>query len=274
MISAIGNYFISNYGLIPLDEIDFHIQDNDDIIYEVIRFVDEKPLFLEDHFMRFLKSFNFTTEEIEKQKKLFTNSIKTLIEKNNRKEGNIRYQFNNNDTHLFCAWMVPHRYPTRRQYKLGVAVKSYLAERHEPNIKTRDIKLRDGADQFIKESNIYEAILINTMGQVTEGSRSNIFFIKNNLFVTPPIAMALPGITRQKIIKLLRQHGFIYNERPIYTSEIQNFDSCFISGTSPKILPVARMDHVQMDVNHSLLLEITGLYNQEIDTYMAQFSWE
>ncbi len=274
MIQSIGDYFINDDEIISIAQIDHSIQDKDDIIYEVIRFMDGKPLFLEDHLDRFLQTFQFTHQEIKKYKSLLTKSISLLIEKNNQMEGNIRFQFKNNDTTSFCAWLIPHLYPRSEQYNNGVCVKSYYAERQAPQLKARDIKLRYGTDQFIEEEKIYEAILVSADGQITEGSRSNIFFLKNNFIVTPPLSMVLPGITRQRILNLFKENNVRFEERLIYITEVQNFESCFISGTSPKILPVARFDDTQMNVNHSLLKKLIRLYNQEIETYLEQFIWK
>lgn len=274
MIHSAGVYFVSNNEFFPLNRIDQCIEDKNDIIYEVIRFIEGKPLFLEDHLNRFLHTFHFNQEDIKKHRSPLIENIRLLIEKNKIAEGNIRFQFNNNDTHSFCAWIIPHRYPSVDQYKKGVGLKSYYAERQEPRIKARDIKLRDGADQIIKEQEVYEVILINSEDQITEGSRSNIFFIKNNLFITPPLSLVLPGITRQKIIQLLKDNDFKFEERPVQVNEINSFDSSFISGTSPKILPVALFDKVPMQVEHPLLFKLISLYDQQIELNLANFRWD
>lgn len=273
MIRSEGAYFISNNEFFPLNRIDKYIEDKNDIIYEVIRIIDGKPLYLEDHLNRFLPTFHLNQEEIKKHRSPLVENIRLLIEKNNIVEGNIRFQFNNNDTHSFCAWKIPHTYPSADQYKKGVCVNSYHAERQEPRIKSRDIKLRDATDQIIKDQEVYEVILINSEGQITEGSRSNLFFIKNNLFITPPLSLVLPGITRQKIIQLLKENDIRLEERPIHINEINSFDSCFISGTSPKILPVAFVDKVPMQIEHPLLLKLISLYDRKIELYLANFRW-
>jgi branched-chain amino acid aminotransferase len=275
MIPSTGTYFVRNNNLFKLNRIDQCIEDKNDIIYEVIRIIDRKPLFLEDHLNRFLHTFHLNQEDLRKHRSSMIENIRLLIEKNNIAEGNIRFQFNNNDMQSFCTWMIPHTYPSTDQYRKGVRINSYYAERQEPRIKARDIKLRTGADQIIKEQEVFEVILINSDGQITEGSRSNIFFIKSNLFITPPISLVLPGITRQKIIQLLNKENDIrFEERPVQIAEISSFDSCFITGTSPKILPIAFVDKLSMQVEHPLLLKLIHLYDQQITAYLKNFRWE
>lgn len=274
MIHAKGSHFIHSNKLALIEEFEHCIQDKNDIIYEVIRFINFKPLFLEDHLDRFLLNFNFNPETIRNYKVQLSDNLHILIKENGKASGNIRFQFKHNLTDSFCAWLIPHTYPTKKEYKEGVLVKRYHAERQEPNIKARDIKLRNEVDQFIKEQKIYETVLINDEGQITEGSRSNIFFIQNNIIVTPPLSMVLPGITRQKILSLIEENHLYFKESIIQVTELQNFESCFISGTSPKILPVAHFDEKQMEVNNKLLLKLIELYNQHIDNYLKNFRWK
>lgn len=274
MIQAIGSHFINSNKLSSIDEISYCIQDKNDIIYEVIRFFNYKPLFLENHLDRFLLNFNLTPEEITTRKKQLTRNLYELITENGQPYGNIRFQFNHNLVDSFCAWLVPFSYPTDTQYKEGVLVKSFQAERNEPNIKARDIQLRQHVDVFIQANNIYEAILINEEGLITEGSRSNIFFIQDELVATPPLTMVLPGVTRQKIIQLVHENRLNFEEKLIHINDLKNFEGCFISGTSPKILPIAFFNKVHMNINNKLLSNLLKLYNKHIDSYLTHFSWE
>ena len=273
MILVIGEKFICNDKIISVTQIDQHVKDQNEIIYEVMRFIDSKPLFLRDHLDRFLSAFHFGVDKNNYYKTLLSNYIRKLIDCNNLENGNVRFQFNNNNSQLFCAWLIPFKYPTAQQYKEGVSVNTYSRERTDPNIKSRDIKLRFDVDDFIVKREIYEAILINPDGKITEGSRSNIFFIENKLIISPPLAMILPGITRQKIISLIHEHGFHFEERTVRISEINRFESCFISGTSPKILPVKKIDEQYMIIENPLLKRLIQLYDKLIDTYLENFTW-
>ena len=256
MIPVIGEKFIYKDKIISVTQINKHVKDQNEIIYEVLRFIDSKPLFLEDHLDRFLGGFHFGVVKNNYYKTLITHHIRKLIDINNLENGNIRFQFNNNNSPLFCAWLVPFKYPTTQQYTEGVFVNTYARERIDPNVKSRDIKLRFEVDDFIVNRGIYEAILINSEGKITEGSRSNIFFIENKRIISPPSAMILPGITRQKIISLIFEHGFHFEEHSVHMSEINSFKSCFISGTSPKILPVKKIDENSMIIDNPVLQQL------------------
>jgi branched-chain amino acid aminotransferase len=273
MIQVTGNHFVTNNELIPVKFIENYVDDEDNTIYEVLRVVQFKPLFLEEHLHRFLSSLTSVHKNKSQatDKHLITERIISLIRKNNIPYGNIRFQFNSNDTGRFCAWFIPVAYPSEQQYADGVPVKTLSATRIDPTIKTRDKKLRQNADDFIKEHDIYEAILVNPEGYLTEGSRSNIFFIDGKTFCTPPQYDVLPGITRQKVIYLLKNNGLQFEEELIHISELSRFQSCFISGTSAKILPVATINEITMDVQNDLLRNIIKSYNSLINNYLESF---
>ena len=159
-------------------------------------------------------------------------------------------------------YLNPTHYPSAQQYADGVKTELFYGERKNPNIKMMDQELRDATDAAIREHGLYEVILVDRSGQITEGSRSNIFFIKNGEVYTSPLHQVLPGVTRGKIIEILTSKGITVHEEPISASDIGSFDAAFISGTSPKVLPIAAANDVTYDVNDSLLRNLMGWYDE------------
>ena len=126
------------------------------------------------------------------------------------------------------------------------------------------------AKDFIKNSNAFEAILVNKDGNITEGSRSNIFFVKSDVVFTPPENIILPGITRKKVLGIcnfLNQSVFIENISYINISE---FDSAFLTGTSRKIVPVKFIDNIEFEAGSDLLKKISRLYDNLVGEYIKQ----
>jgi branched-chain amino acid aminotransferase len=273
MTEATGSYLVANGQIIPVAELDNYVEDLNNTIYEVLRVIDYKPLFVGEHVDRLISSFGLIHKDISPYRNQILNGIRQLIEKNDLSHGNIRFQFNKNDTEQFRAWYVPARYPTEQQYKTGVRLATFHAARQDPNIKTRDIELRQKADELIQKQDIYEVILVNEEGFLTEGSRSNIFFIDNNLFVTPPLSFVLPGVTRQKIIELIKNNNLTIKEETVRPEELSRFSACFITSTSAKVLPVSAINGIGKDVNNKWLRLISEQYNLLIEDYLAGFNW-
>lgn len=84
------------------------------------------------------------------------------------------------------------------------------------------------------KAGIDEPIFCNSRGELTEGSVSNLFFIKNDRLYTPPIeAGLLPGIVRAY---LCQRYEVV--EKTIIPHEIGSFDECFITNSLMGIMPV------------------------------------
>ncbi len=84
--------------------------------------------------------------------------------------------------------------------------------------------LKERIEQIRHETGSYEAILVNTRHQVTEGSRSNIFFVKDDQVITAKSNDVLEGITRQQIIVMMNNEGIPLIEKEILESELETFD--------------------------------------------------
>ena len=58
--------------------------------------------------------------------------------------------------------------------------------------------------------------------------------------------------------------GIRFHEVPINASDIGSFDAAFISGTSPKVLPIASIGEETYDVNDPLLRDIMRWYDEAL----------
>jgi branched-subunit amino acid aminotransferase/4-amino-4-deoxychorismate lyase len=93
-----------------------------------------------------------------------------------------------------------------------------------------------------KEANAYDALLIDNDGCITEGTRTNFFCILGKTIISPPEDKILLGVTRKAVLKVAKDSGFKYDERPITWGEMQNYGGAFITSTSSKIIPVRSID--------------------------------
>lgn len=88
-----------------------------------------------------------------------------------------------------------------------------------------------------------EAILLNGAGRVAEGSADNIFIVRDQTLITPPVTEgALDGITRQCILELAEEVSLAAVEQPIAAYDLYNADECFLTGTGAELIPVAEVD--------------------------------
>jgi branched-chain amino acid aminotransferase len=239
-----------------------------DIYYEVVRLVDGKVLFLEDHLNRLRDSISGTGLQFPGSGEIIE-GLSVLISNNDFKIGNIRIclqSVEENQSQLLC-YFVPYVYPKRELYLSGVRLITYPHIRPNPGIKKWDNEFRVSVNQYIRDHGVYEALLLNDQKQITEGSRSNLFFIdQSQQLITPPEKNILPGITRKYVFRICGEKGLNVIERSVLLNELDQMESCFITGTSPKILPVWQIDRTPFKVDHHLLRMIM----EELDTIIDQ----
>lgn len=234
-------------------------------VYEVLRVINKQPLFVNEHLHRLQQSCKNKNIAPPNQK-IITKSITRAINENNIIQGNIRIDyFYAEEKKCLQVYPIPFHYPTLEQYKYGVSTTVLYLERPNPTSKIWRADLRAVENTIIEEQKVYEVILVNNQGFITEGSRSNIFFTdsQSNL-VTPPADMALPGITREKIIQLCKKFGIKFYEQKISINAIGKYEGSFLTGTSPKVLPIKNIDTHQYDVNNRVIRILMSAFDEMI----------
>jgi len=88
-----------------------------------------------------------------------------------------------------------------------------------------------------------EAILLNSDGNVAEGSGENIFIVKNGTVITnEEDASILMGITREAILKIAGDLGLPVKVRTMTREDVLTADEVFFSGTAVEVTPIREVD--------------------------------
>jgi branched-chain amino acid aminotransferase len=268
-----GKYLIRKNELLACAGFDFDALTMRQSVYEVIRLMDGVPLFLEKHIQRMYRSLTLAGDQGFFDPDIVKEMISTLSATNKIETGNVKLVYPLDQSKAqngLVAFFIPHSYPTPEMYRDGVAMLSIRAGRPNPNAKITNLSLRRRANQLIADNNIYEVLLINDQEElVTEGSRSNIFFIHDKNIFTPPEDLVLPGITRNYVIEICRNHQIPLNERKIHYAELSSFSAAFITGTSPKVLPIRRIDSFWFAPSDPLMRRIMKSYEAQVEEYVA-----
>ncbi len=92
-----------------------------------------------------------------------------------------------------------------------------------------------------------EGIALDVNGYISEGAGENLFEVKDGILFTPPFtSSALPGITRDAIIKLAKDLGIEVREQVLSRESLYLADEVFMSGTAAEITPVRSVDGIQV----------------------------
>ena len=258
METCLLNYFIVGTELRSTCDFNPNLHKEGRGIYEVSRVINGIPLFLNEHIDRFYNSAEIGNIGLNINRNQLLRMFQSLIEVNHLKNGNIQFQFieRKNSGKHFTAWITPTIYPTEKDYTEGVQIATLNAVRNLPNLKSVNLPTRQKANQFISEKEIFEVLLIDDEGLVTEGSRSNIFFVKDNKLVTTNLELVLPGITRSKVIEIAFRENINLHTTHIPFTELDNFDAAFLTSTSMKILPIKAIDKMEIKPNNALVNQL------------------
>ena len=244
------------------------------IAYDVLRVINAKPLFAKDHFTRLKKSALSVDSDIKFNEKTFLSKIFDEINSNKIINGNIKTQIfidKQNKSYTIESKQIPHHYPENRDYLNGVNTMTYKFTREDPNNKIFNQQIREITDKMISTNQVYEVLYVNSENCLTEGSRSNLFFVQNDELISAPLADILPGVTRKFILQEAKHTGLKLIEKKIDLNEIKNFDAAFISGTSPNILPIKKIDEIEFSVNNPklrlLMKNFDILIIEDIDSF-------
>jgi branched-chain amino acid aminotransferase len=273
MDECFGKSFIKNGELVSSVLFDNSLVYEGDSVYEVIRLTDGYPIFLHDHIERLEKSVSLMRKEMIVGFELLLRDIVTLTGYEKIREGNLKIVFNYRDTSSdYLVYFIEPIYPTSEQYKIGVHGILFHAERKDPESKVFNHKLRSDIYHKLILEGAYEALLVNHSNCITEGSRSNIFFIKNNTIYTAPDIVVLSGITRKYILEICYVNGIEVVFTCVRTEGITDFESVFMSGTSPMVLPFKSVNDWYFNVGHPLIGKLRELYKRKALESINRFS--
>jgi branched-chain amino acid aminotransferase len=91
-----------------------------------------------------------------------------------------------------------------------------------------------------------EALFLDVNGYVAEGSGENFFIVRDGIVRTPPLMSALPGITRDSVIAILRDVNVPVLEQPFPRDLVYISDEAFMTGTAAEVTPVRELDDRQI----------------------------
>ena len=188
------------------------------------------------------------------------------MKKNNFVEGNIKLLCNGTSPTDLYLYFIPHYYPEDKFYEEGIITKTLKIERHNPNAKVIDVTYKKAVTDFIENEEIYEALIVNQKDEITEGSKSNVFFVRDHTLITPPLKDVLGGVTRLKIIELAKAHHLTVQEKPFFMKDIPELEGAFISGTSPNLLPIRKInDQVLNSPTNPTILKLIRYFNESVE---------
>jgi branched-chain amino acid aminotransferase len=130
----------------------------------------------------------------------------------------------------------------------GVRANVSSFTRHHPNVSMTKAKvIGNYANSFLAKTESVrlgfdEAILLDPEGYVAECTGENLFLVRRDALFTPPSAGILDGITRQSVIALARDAGYVVREARVSRDDLYGADEVFVCGTAAEVIGLREID--------------------------------
>jgi len=141
---------------------------------------------------------------------------------------------------------------SQTMYEEGIEVRTVATRRNSldalnPRIKSLNYLNNIFAKIEANQAGVMEAVMLNQDGYVAEGTGDNIFIVRNNVVITPPIsAGVLEGITRNAVLEIARELGYETREELFTLFDLHVADEVFLTGTAAELIPVIKVDQRQI----------------------------
>ncbi len=251
-----------------------------DGVFESMKIVNQKILFLEDHYFRLMASMrivrmdipmNFTMEFFEEQ-------ILSLAKANGctdsarvrvtvfRNEGGYYLPVQRSVSYLInCSPLENKLYSIdTKPYEVDLYKDFFISKQLLSTLKTTNKILNVTASIFADENGLDNCLLLNESKNVAEALQGNIFMVINGKLITPSLSEGcLNGVLRKQIINLAKKiEGLEVEEGEISPFDLQKADELFISNVIKGIQPITKYRKKVFDIE--LSTKLVKLLNAQI----------
>ncbi len=229
-----------------------------DSVFETLRVLDGKVLFLEDHYFRLMASLrivrmeipmHFTMEYMEEQ----VLALVSLLENAPahrvrisffRKSGGYYLPVDNNVEFIITAAPLQEALYSFSvgNYEVDLFRDYYVSKQLLSTLKTTNKMVQITGSIFADENGLDNCLLLNDDKNVAEALQGNLFMLSGNKLVTPPISDGcLNGIMRKQVLELAKKlEGIEVAETSVSPFDLQKADELFITNVVQGIRPVTK----------------------------------
>lgn len=253
-------------------------------VFELLRVYSGKPYMLDDHINRLFRSLEICFLQIAYAKDDVKSKILSLISKNSLKDSVVKIYVtqgyiespawslavNGNfepQVYIIEKEFTPYsdKFPAHEKYYLeGMSLACVEAERSLPEAKTINYAVAVVESSKLINQGYEDIIYISRNDYVTECSRSNIFFVKDGVVMTPKSGM-LEGVTRKSVLSICIKNKIPYKVQDIKRDDIYLMDEVFMTGSTIELMPVCCVDDKKWDVKtFKVYKKLFDLFKEEI----------
>lgn len=235
-----------------------------DGIFETLKAQKGHLIFFDEHYYRLSNSAKFLSIPLPYSAKLLKEICMNLIKKNELSNSSVAMRItltrgiglrgiNIPNEQSPTMLITVNNFAITNNSHPTAMITSIKRNQHSPIVQHKTLNYLEPilARHEAQTNGFNEGIMLNIDGFITECSVANIFFIKNNSVITPPINSGiLPGIVRQKVINLCKSHDIPIFEKNIMPSEIFSMDEAFQTNSLIGIQPISKINDKEYFLNN------------------------
>ena len=226
-----------------------------DAVFETCKIVNNKVLFLEDHYFRLMASMRILRMKIPMNFTLefFENQLLETVKANNFSVARVRITVYRNSGGKYtpidnsvsycveCEVLESAQYlALDGKYEVDLYKDFYVTKQLLSTLKTTNRLINITGSIYAQENDLQNCILLNNEKNVVEFLNGNLFLVINNQIITPPVSDGcLNGILRKQILKLIPKLGLECVEKSISPFELQNADELFMTNVIQGIVAIS-----------------------------------
>jgi len=243
-----------------------------DGVFETVKILNNKILFLEDHYFRLMASMRVVRMEIPMDftMEFFEEQVLKLVQQKNiaasararitvfRNDGGLYLPQTNNVSYLINATPLENTayVLNTNEYEVDLYKDFYVAKQLLSSIKTTNKMINVTGSIFAHENGLANCLLINDTKNVIEGLQGNLFMLTGKKLVTPPVSEGcLNGIMRKQILALAKKvEGIEVSEEIISPFDLQKADELFLTNVITGVQPITKYRKKEFTSNLAHLL--------------------
>ena len=246
-----------------------------DAIFETMKVVEGKVVFLEDHYFRLMASMRMLRMEIPMTftMQFFEEEVLKTVEINEIDiTARVRFSVFRNDGGLYTPVTNKVSFVVEASelmsifkpvYEVDIFKDFYVQASLLSTLKTTNRMLNTLASIFSRENELDNCILVNDNKNVVEAVNGNLFLVKGTTITTPPLSDGcIKGIVRKKLIELIETSTtYTLVEGKISPFDLQKADELFITNTIMGVQPITkyRKSTYSFEVAKKFAIQLEGL---------------
>ncbi|MDM1377523.1 aminotransferase class IV [Myroides marinus] len=252
-----------------------------DSVFETIKVLDNKVLFLEDHYFRLMSSMrilrmeipmDFTMEFFQEEILKLTNSIESTsnalrVRFNVYRDAEGKYLPISRKIGFIATIEVLNSSVyvlNSTDYEIELYKDFYITSHLLSTLKTNNRLINVTGSIFAEENGYQNCLLLNDAKNIVEALNGNIFIVKDKVVKTPPLSDGcVKGVMRKQIIELLQKNtDYVFEEGVVSPFELQKADELFITNVILGVQSITK--YRKKEYTNTLAVDLVNKLNAKI----------